>query len=49
MQVSRTGVEIGALSGADIRIVSGLAVGDRVAISGVHNLREGMEVRELGQ
>ncbi len=49
MQVHRTGVEVGALSGADIRILGGLAVGDRVAVSGVHNLREGMEVRELGQ
>jgi len=49
MQVSRTRVELGTLSGAEIRILSGLERGDRVAVSGVHNLREGMEVRELGQ
>ena len=49
MQVSRTRVELGTFSGAEIRILSGLERGDRVAVSGVHNLREGMEVRELGQ
>jgi RND family efflux transporter MFP subunit len=49
MQVNRTIVEVGTLSGADIRILSGLEQGDRIAVSGVHNLREGMEVRELSR
>ena len=49
MQVIRTIVEVGTLSGADIRILSGLEQGDRIAVSGVHNLREGMEVRELSR
>ena len=47
MRVSRTRVELGSFSGAEIRVLSGLAEGDRIAVSGVHNLREGMEVREL--
>ena len=49
MQVNRMIVEVGTLSGADIRILSGLEQGDRIAVSGVHNLREGMEVRELSR
>lgn len=49
MHVNRTIVEVGTLSGADIRILSGLEQGDRIAVSGVHNLREGMEVRELSR
>jgi RND family efflux transporter MFP subunit len=47
MRVSQTVVEAGALSGSDMRILGGLETGDRIAISGVHNLREGMEVSEL--
>ena len=47
MTASRVVVEVGELTGSDIRIVSGLQQGDRIATSGVHNLREGMEVSEL--
>lgn len=49
MTVSRVRVELGELIGSEVRIVSGLQAGDRVATSGVHNLRDGMQVSELGQ
>jgi len=45
MTVSKRTVETGELRGADIEIVSGLAAGDLIATSGVHQLRDGMEVR----
>ena len=47
MRVSARPVELGDMAGSDIRIIGGLAQGDKVAISGVGNLREGMQVREL--
>ncbi len=47
MTVAQTPVEVGELTGADISIRSGLAPGTRIATSGVHNLRPGMQVREL--
>jgi membrane fusion protein, multidrug efflux system len=46
MQVQRRAVTSGVLSGSDnIRISSGLKVGDTIAISGVSMLREGQIVR----
>lgn len=47
MTVSRVPVELGELAGTDVRVLSGLNAGDRIATSGVHNLREGMQVSEL--
>jgi RND family efflux transporter MFP subunit len=47
MTVSRAPVVLGELSGTDVEIVSGLASGDVIAVSGVHNLRDGMLVRRL--
>lgn len=49
MTVSRVPVELGELTGSEVHIVSGLQAGDRIATSGVHNLREGMQVSELRQ
>ena len=49
MTVSRAQVELGELTGSQVRVVAGLQAGDRIATSGVHNLREGMQVSELGQ
>ena len=49
MKVSRLRVSIGEMSGADIRINSGLEVGDRIAISGAAHLQEGMKVRPLAK
>lgn len=48
MQVNRVQVEVGPLSGDTIEVVNGLAQGALVAASGVHHLREGMQVRRLG-
>ena len=47
MQVQRAPVELGELSGAQTEIRSGLANGDMIAISGVHQLRDEMPVRRL--
>lgn len=49
MRVSRVQVQLGELTGTDVRVLSGLGAGDRIATSGVHNLREGMQVSELGR
>lgn len=47
MTVRRTEVELGELSGAEVEVRSGLSRSDLIAISGVHQLREGMPVRRL--
>ncbi len=47
MRASQLQVELGTLSGKYIQVLNGLRHGDLVAISGVHHLREGMEVRNL--
>ena len=39
---------VGAISGANIELLSGLQAGDRIAIAGVSQLRDGMRVRDLG-
>ena len=49
MTVSRAEIQLGDMSGNQVRVVGGLSPGDRIATSGVHNLREGMQVTELGQ
>jgi RND family efflux transporter MFP subunit len=45
MTVSRRDVVTGELQGTNIEIKSGLSAGDLIAISGVHQLRDGLEVR----
>jgi RND family efflux transporter MFP subunit len=45
MQVSKAPVEVGALTGSWIEIRSGLAPGQTLAVSGVHQLHDGMVVR----
>jgi RND family efflux transporter MFP subunit len=47
MTVRRAEVELGEMSGAEVEVRSGLSSGDLIAISGVHQLREGMPVRRL--
>jgi RND family efflux transporter MFP subunit len=47
MTVRRAKVELGEMSGAEVEVRSGLSSGDLIAISGVHQLREGMPVRRL--
>jgi RND family efflux transporter MFP subunit len=49
MRVSRVPVELGELSGAQVQVRSGLSDGDLIATSGVHHLREGMEVRRFAE
>ena len=49
MTVSRVTIELGDMAGSQVRVLSGLNPGDRIATSGVHNLREGMQISELGR
>jgi multidrug efflux system membrane fusion protein len=46
-RVSRRSLEIGALQGADLAVLSGLTPGERIVTAGVHSLREGMRVHPL--
>ena len=47
MTVSLSPVTPGQMSGSTITVLDGLASGDRIAVSGVQHLAEGMKVREL--
>lgn len=47
MSVTKVPIEVGALSGESIQVKSGLSQGDKIAVSGVHHLREGMKIREM--
>lgn len=49
MRVSQVSVSMGTMADSSVRILSGLKSGDRIAISGVHYLREGMKVRPLDE
>jgi len=49
MRVSRVPVELGPMTGDEVRVLSGLDGGDTIATAGVHHLREGMQVRPLGE
>lgn len=48
MTVSRTPVEMGELHGKEVSIRSGLQGGDGIAISGLRQLEDGMQVRRYG-
>lgn len=48
-QVSKAAVTIGDMSGASIRVLSGLHGGDQIATAGAAHMREGMKVRPLGE
>ena len=47
MTVSLSAVTPGQLSGSEIVILEGLATGDRIAVSGVQHLADGMKISEL--
>ena len=46
MTVSETAVQLGDMSANGVNVLSGIEPGDKIAISGVAHLREGMQVRE---
>jgi len=48
MRVRRVYVSLGELTGSSLQVTSGLEGGAWVVTSGVHQLREGMEVRRVG-
>jgi RND family efflux transporter MFP subunit len=41
-------VTVGAVTGSSIEVTGGLQPGDRIAVAGVSFLRDGMQVRDLG-
>jgi multidrug efflux system membrane fusion protein len=47
MTVARTPVVTGELAGDRIAILEGLSPGDEIVVSGVFQLRDGMEVRRF--
>jgi RND family efflux transporter MFP subunit len=47
MKVQRTPVTLGELSGDLVQVTAGLEGGQQIATSGVHHLREGMQVHRL--
>ena len=50
MKVQKRKVKTGDLTGtAGIQILEGIGSGERIAITGVTQLREGMQVRDLGE
>jgi RND family efflux transporter MFP subunit len=48
-QVSKAIVTVGDMSGASIRVFSGLKGGEQIVTAGAAHMREGMEVRPLGE
>jgi len=46
-RVGRRTIETGALQGADLAVLNGLAPGEQIVTAGVHSLREGMRVHAL--
>jgi RND family efflux transporter MFP subunit len=47
--VSSRAVTVGQITGDQVEILDGLHAGDRIAVQGATNLREGMQVRPLGE
>ncbi len=47
MQVTQIQVKLGDMFSQYVHVLDGLSAGDRIAISGVHYLREGMKVHSL--
>jgi RND family efflux transporter MFP subunit len=47
MTASKRAIVTGELRGSDVEVRSGLAAGDWIAVSGVHQLRDGMQVRRI--
>jgi RND family efflux transporter MFP subunit len=48
-KVSKAVVTVGNMSGASIRVLSGLQGGEQIATAGAAHMREGMKVRPLGE
>ena len=49
MQTKAVVVELGAVTGANITVTGPLSDGDLIAVSGVHQLQEGMQVQRLSE
>jgi len=46
MKATKRSVTVGEISGSMIEVLAGVQVGDRLALTGVHHLRDGLTVRE---
>jgi hypothetical protein len=49
MQAEAVIVTLGAVSSADVTVRGNLSDGDLIALSGVYQLREGLQVRRLSE
>ena len=49
MRAEAVAVELGAVSSANVTVYGDLSEGDLIALSGVHQLREGMQVQRLSE
>lgn len=49
MQTEAVEVELGAVTGANVTVTGNLSGGDLIAVSGVQQLREGMQVQRLSE
>ena len=49
MRTEAVVVELGAVTGANVSVTGGLSDGDLIALSGVQQLREGMQVQRLSE
>ena len=47
MRVNRKTVAIGPMTGGSVSVLEGLEPGDSIVVSGVHDLRDGMKVRQF--
>jgi multidrug efflux pump subunit AcrA (membrane-fusion protein) len=48
-RVKRISVELGDTHGEEVWVIKGLSVGDRIAVEGLVNLRDGAYVRDLAE
>lgn len=49
MVVSKVEVKLGELQGDSVQVIQGLTTGQKIAISGVHQLQEGMQVSDFAE
>jgi multidrug efflux pump subunit AcrA (membrane-fusion protein) len=47
-KVVRRPVTLGGVTGGRVEVLDGLEPGERIVIAGVHSLRDGMQIRDLG-
>ena len=49
MRASKRSVSLGRFTKSDVEVLEGLETGEMIAVSGVHQLRDGMQVRRADE